>query len=119
MISQEAIEEFWANSRDMYARGQAPFDIDDTCLWSYFFVDPSKHKLAGIAEHLEAAGYRVWGYLEPGQGDQEPAYFLRVDRVERHTISSLLARNAELYAVAAKFGAQDYDGMDVGAEDAP
>ena len=42
-----------------------------------------------------------------------------MDRVERHTVDSLMARNAELYKFADAQGLTDYDGMDVGPVDAP
>jgi len=119
MITREAIEDFFSSTRALRQRGDAQFNVDDTCLWSFFFVDPSQAKLKPVAEHLNASGYKIWGYLDPDADNEEPVYYLRADRLEKHTVSSLLNRNTELYAVASRFGVQDYDGMDVGAVDGP
>ncbi len=51
-------------------------------------------------------------------GYQETIY-LQADKVEIHTVDTLLARNVELYALAHRFRIRDYDGMDNGAVDGP
>ena len=119
MISTEVLEDFFSSTRALRERGDAQFNIDETCLWSFFFVDPSVANLGPVAEHLQSAGYKIWGYLEPEPDDEDPVYFLRADRIEQHSVNSLLERNTELNAVASRFGVQDYDGMDVGAVDGP
>ena len=119
MITREAVEDFFSSTRALREQGDARFNVDETCLWSFFFVDPSQANLGPVAEHLLSSGYKIWGYLEPDPDNEDPVYFLRADRVEQHTVSSLLDRNSELYAVASRFGVQDYDGMDVGAVDGP
>lgn len=71
-------------------------------------------------EDLARDGYELVGLLEPGEDDDDQeTIYLRVDRVERHTVDSLLGRNSELYAFAESHGLADYDGMDVGAIDSP
>ena len=119
MISHEVVEDFFSRTRDLHQLGDAQFDIDQVCRWSFFFVDASRVQLEPLADHLQSIGYEIWGYLEPSINDTDPVYFLRADRVEMHTAESLLARNSELYAVAAQFGVRDYDGMDVGAVAGP
>ncbi len=119
MITREQLDTFFSETRALFAEGRAKWRIDNPCRWSYFFVDPSREKLAPVGQHLEALGYDVVGFLEPDPEAAEQLYYLRADRVELHTVDSLLARNAELYAVAAKYGVSDYDGMDVGAVDGP
>jgi hypothetical protein len=114
MISRDTLISFFADTRRLRQDGKAHFDIDDTCRWSYFFVDLSRSKLEPLSDHLQQLGYEAKGFLEPDLTSDGPAYFLRVDRVERHTVDSLEARNDELYELAARFGVQDYDGMDVG-----
>lgn len=114
MISRDALVSFFDATRRLRGDGKAHFDIDDTCRWSYFFVDLSRPKLKPLADHLQQLGYEARGYLEPDLASANPVYFLRVDRVERHTVDSLDARNGELHELAVRFGVQDYDGMDVG-----
>jgi hypothetical protein len=114
MIGRDTLVSFFADTRRLREDGKAHFDIDDTCRWSYFFVDLSRSKLEPLAGHMQQLGYEVRGYLEPDLASDDPVYFLRVDRVERHTVDSLLARNGDLYELAARFRVKDYDGMDVG-----
>lgn len=117
MITKEILEGFFDDTRKLCDRGEAQFNIDETCRWSFFFVDASQEKLQPVAHHLDALGYEIHGFLEPSESDDNPVYFLRADRVERHTVDSLNRRNQELYAIASQFGVQEYDGMDVGAID--
>jgi hypothetical protein len=119
MITQEMLQKFFDDTRGLYQRGEAKFSIDEPCRWSFFFVDTAPSKLAPVADHLSSIGYEIKALLEPDENSDNPAWFLRADRVERHTIESLHARNNELYGVAAQFQVEDYDGMDVGAIDGP
>ena len=91
--------------------------MDRKCRWSYFFVDSDEAKLAALARELQAMGYENHGFLTPeGEGK---GLFLRMDRIEVHTVESLHARNLQLAALAERFGVNAYDGMDVGAIDGP
>jgi Regulator of ribonuclease activity B len=120
MISVEMIEDLFERTRRLRKDGRVKWDIDDVCRWSYFFVDSSPEKLLAAGHQLEGAGYEIIGLLEPGPEDEDQeTIYLRVDRVEKHTVTSLLTRNDELYTFAARLGLQDYDGMDSGAVDGP
>lgn len=120
MITRETIEDFFANTRRLRDEGRARFNIDSTCRWSFFFVDSDKEKLVNVGMYLEDSGYEVIGFLEPGPEDEDQeTIYLRADRVEQHTVDSIMERNSQLYAVAEHFGVHDYDGMDVGAVDGP
>jgi Regulator of ribonuclease activity B len=120
MITRETILDFFDHTRQLKREGRARFDIDQVCRWSFFFVDTDREKLTRAGRYVEQQGYEVAGFLEPTpEDDDQGTIYLRVDKVERHTPDSLLARNAELYKVAANFGLDGYDGMDVGAVDGP
>ena len=119
MITRDELDTFFSETRSLFAEGRAKWSIDDPCRWSYFFVDSSSEKLGPVGQHLETLGYEVDGLLEPDPASADQLYYLRADRIEFHTVDSLLARNAELHAIAAKYGVSDYDGMDVGAADGP
>ena len=120
MIDRERIEELFARSRQLLQEGRATWNIDDVCRWSFFFVDADRERLVSAGKVLERAGYEFVGLLEPDEdGDDPETIYLRVDRVERHTVDSLVARNAELDSFAASHGLANYDGMDVGAIEGP
>ncbi|MCB0035821.1 MAG: ribonuclease E inhibitor RraB [Anaerolineales bacterium] len=115
MITIEILEEFFDNTRRLYREGEAPFNIDLTCRWSFFFIDSDIKKLTDVGRHLEINGYEVIGCLEPSTDDEDQeTIYLRADRIEAHTIESLNKRNLDLYAIAEKFGITGYDGMEVG-----
>jgi hypothetical protein len=118
-ITREMVEEFFDDARVLRDHGDARFDTDRICRWSFFFVDPDAAKLEPVAEHLRSMGYEIKGVMEPDEESERRVWLLRVDRVERHTPDSLHSRNIELQAVATRFGIEDYDGMDVGAVDGP
>lgn len=119
MITRETLDEFFDSTRERFRRGEMRFSIDEVCRWSYFFVDPERSKLKPVADRLDGLGYEVKGFLDPSENDDNPVYFLRADRIERHTVDSLLARNEQLHEIARRFEVEDYDGMDVGAVDGP
>ena len=65
---------------------------------------------------MESKGYEFVGFLDPSpENDDQETVFLRIDKVEKHTVESLLARNDEFYALARQFTVRDYDGMDCGS----
>lgn len=119
MISQRQLEEFFAETRVIHDAGRSSWSIDNCCRWSYFFVDPDVKQFVPVASYMESLGYEIAGTLDPEEGEDNPVYYLRVDRIESHTPESLYARNLELYAIAERFGLGGYDGMDVGAPDGP
>jgi hypothetical protein len=117
VISRDTLISFFNDTRLLYQEGDAKFDIDDTCLWTFFFVDPSAEKLEPLASYLTTLGYDYKGILPPDPNAAHPLFFLRVDRAERHTVDSLDSRNVELHGLATRFGVEGYDGMDVGEID--
>ena len=118
MITKEQVQGLFEHTRDLLRDGEIDWDIDGVCLWSYFFVDPSKERLQQAAEHLARQGYQVMGILEPEpEDDDQETLRLQVDRVEKHSVNSLMSRNIEFYALARKFQLRDYDGMECGAVD--
>jgi hypothetical protein len=119
MITLQQLEEFFEDTRQMFESGGCTFRIDEECRWSYFFVDADRDKLIPVADHMRHLGYEFVGTLDPDPDDKNPIYFLRMDRVERHSPTSLNSLNRQLYDFADQFGVQSYDGMDVGAVDGP
>jgi len=119
MITYERLVGFFDYTRQLKSEGQANYDIDQLCRWSYFFIDSNRDKLVQAGRHVETLGYEVVGFLDPSPEDKEQTIYLRFDRIEQHTPDSLFTRNAELYKVAADFDLEGYDGMDVGAIDGP
>lgn len=85
-------------------------------LWGYFFTNPSRGPLDLAAQDLSRSGYRVVEiYLSEKEDASDPdLWSLHVERIEMHTIDSLLKRNAKLTAFAKKHNLLSYDGMDVG-----
>ena len=49
------------------------------------------------------------------ENDDGDLMWLHVERIERHSVDTLLARNEQLTEFAAKHELQSYDGFDVGA----
>lgn len=90
-------------------RSSAPWNIDEPLLWGYFFTSPDRAKIDQATKVLVDEGYR----LVEVHRDKD-VWWLHVERVERHTVDSLDARNAEFYALAQREGLTTYDGMDVG-----
>ena len=118
MITKEQLEDLFQRTRNLHKEGRASWDIDRVCRWSFFFVDRDREKLIRLGKHLEQLQFEFVGFLEPGpEDDDQETIYLRVDKVEKHTVSSLLARNDEFYKLAEQFQVADYDGMDVGAVD--
>ncbi|CAG0978269.1 hypothetical protein ANRL3_01960 [Anaerolineae bacterium] len=83
---------------------------DQELLWGFFFTDPNKNKLEKAWDGLQGLGY---SFVEIHR-DEKNLYWLHVERIERHTVASLDARNQELYKFADQLGLESYDGMDVG-----
>ncbi len=119
MITREQVEELFAHTRDLRRQGETDWDIDGPCLWSYFFVDASETKLLRVGDYLQKQGYLIAGLFEPHPDDDQKTLRLQVDRIETHTVDSLVARNDELYAVARQYKLENYDGMECGAVEDP
>jgi hypothetical protein len=125
MIRREGLVGLFKHSRQLRDEGKAPFDVDDVCRWSYFFMDSDREKLIAVAEYLETQGYE-FKYIFGDTPDDEPAnedddddtLWVRIDRVEKHTVKSLYALGKIFNLIAAQFDVI-YDGMEVGAIDEP
>ena len=119
MITLAQLEEFFVETRRTYEAGRSNWKIDEECRWSYFFVDGDRAKLLRIVGHPALSDYEFIGTLDPNPSDENPVFYLRLDRVETHSPASLDERHQLLYGIAAQFGVLDYDGFDVGALEGP
>ncbi len=108
MITRESIEGLFHS-----VRSRTKLNIDAPCLWSYFFVDASRDKLTTAGRALEPHGFTVIGFL--GSGARGEGEWLRVDRIETHSVDTLLTLNAWLYGLAQHYELESYDGMEVGS----
>ncbi|WP_416758119.1 ribonuclease E inhibitor RraB [Roseateles sp. So40a] len=110
MIELEQLEEMFAG----IAAGPN-WDMSKPMLWGHFFTDERREKLEGALPELAKKGCRFVDLYQPEINDGEaPYFFLHVECEEVHSPESLLARNAEFYALAEDLGLGSYDGMDVG-----
>ena len=96
----------------------AGWDMSKPMLWGYFFTHATREPLERAADTLRADGYRV---VDLWQGDEEdePLFWLHVERVEAHSVESLYERNESFYRLAEDLGLESYDGMDVGLAPPP
>jgi hypothetical protein len=111
MISREQLQQMF----DEIAKS-AGWDMSQPMLWGYFFTNPEREPLERAAEMLRGDGYRV---VDLSEDDDEPLFWLHVERVEAHSIDSLFERNATFYRLAEELGLESYDGMDVGLAPPP
>lgn len=109
--SREQLEQMFGNISK-----QTKWDMSKDMLWGYFFTNPSRGPLDAAAKLLSQSGYRVVDiYLSEKEDASAPdLWWLHVERVEIHSIDSLLKRNAELSRFAQSHKLASYDGMDVG-----
>jgi hypothetical protein len=111
MIDREIIQDMFD---DIRAKGK--WNVDGPLLWGYFFTARQKLPLEKVAQILVKGGYRLVDIWQTAADGSEGAdvWWLHAERVEKHTVNSLMARNAELDALAVKYKLESYDGMDVG-----
>ena len=95
-------------------RRDAPWDVDGPLLWGYFFTNSEPSALKRTASELQSKGYRIVDSSERPGSAASSRWWLHVEKVEKHTVETLHARNQEFYALASKFQLGSYDGMDVG-----
>lgn len=109
--SREALTSMYANISK-----KTTWDMSKDMLWGYFFTNRSRAPLDMAAKDLSRAGYRVVEvYLSDKEDSTAPdLWWLHVERIETHSIDSLLKRNAELVEFAKAHHLVSYDGMDVG-----
>jgi hypothetical protein len=92
-------------------RTQTKWNLEGDMLWGFFFTNHTRGPLAPVAKHLAEKGYRVVDiYLD----DERENWWLHVEKIEVHSVDSLLKREAELTELAAQHGLGSYDGWDVG-----
>lgn len=92
-------------------RAKTRWNLEGDMLWGFYFTNRTKEPLAPVAKQLEKKGYRVVSiYLDEAKEN----WWLHVEKVEIHSIDSLLKREIELTELAAVNGLGSYDGWDVG-----
>ena len=110
MITKEEMVKLFADMKQ-----NAPWDSNKPLLWGYFFADPDKAKLEAVQAPLKATGYQIVGiYDSKPDGDAPALWWLHIEKVEKHTVDTLHARNQQFYQFAEAHGLDSYDGMDVG-----
>jgi hypothetical protein len=110
MISKE---EMVALFDDM--KQNAPWDISKPLLWGYFVADADQAKLEAVVPTLQAQGYQLVGiYDSKPEGGSPALWWLHIEKVEKHTVDTLHARNQQFYQFAEQHQLESYDGMDVG-----
>ncbi|WP_137937891.1 ribonuclease E inhibitor RraB [Chitinivorax sp. B] len=110
MIELRQLEAMFDN-----VRANTDWNMDGLMMWGYFFTDRSEEKLEAIIPVLMKLGYRyVDLYIPELEDDQEPFFFLHVEKEDIHSPATLHERNLQFYALAEEYGLDSYDGMDVG-----
>ena len=110
-MTLDDVTALFTRMRDLKTLGDATYDIDADCRWSYFFKGASRDRLTALAHLFDDEGYVVVGLLEPALDDaDQETLFLRVDRVETHTIESLDLRNRQFEAFAKVAEISGYHG---------
>jgi hypothetical protein len=110
MIAREILEEMFDDMRK-----KSKWHVDGPLLWGYFFTATDGLVLEQASDLLVRDGYSFVDIWEGDATNDAPAvWWLHVERVEHHTVDSLLARNESLDAFAARNKLVSYDGMDVG-----
>lgn len=102
-IEREQIELMFDNMR-----AGTSWNLSEPMLWGYFFTDAKKGDLEKLKNLLLTDSYRFVRLHRDG------GWFLHVEKIETHTPETLHNRNLALYATAAQYGVDCYDGMDVG-----
>lgn len=106
IISREQLDEMFATMR-----ARTRWDVNGPLLWSYYFTARTSVPLERASLHFSEQGYRCMPIYAARDGI---TLVLRIERVERHTPDSLDRKNGKLEQLAKTFGADSYDGMDVG-----
>ena len=109
MIDPDLVRGMFERMRKEGVNTEAPL------LWGYFFFDTDRDRLHNAGLLLARRGYVVVSvHRDERDEDGGPqTHTLHVERVETHSVESLLARNAELDGFARECGLLSYDGMDV------
>ncbi|MFB9153844.1 ribonuclease E inhibitor RraB [Vibrio gallaecicus] len=110
-ITAAQLEEMFENIRH-----NTNWELSKPMLWGYFFTHNEPTKLDEVSSKLERQGYTIVGIFQADKESQidEDIFFLHVEKVETHDVSSLDKRNDELYLFASQENIDSYDGMDIG-----
>jgi hypothetical protein len=111
MITKDTILDFFSSLKE-----NDEFNENQELLWGYFFLDSNSDKLLKLSKLLEAKGYGFVDIFEAEKENEEDIqeYYLHMEKVEIHDVSSLLERNNEFYEIASNEGVNSYDGFDAG-----
>jgi hypothetical protein len=111
VIDREALIEMFDSIAE---RGD--WDMSQPMLWGFFFTNREPMALRAAIPKLQLDEYEIVDLLQTEKDNQSDSglWWLHVQRVEVHTIDTLLARNERLSEFASRHGIDSYDGMDVG-----
>lgn len=111
MIEREVLVEMFES---IAQRGD--WDMTQPMLWGYFFTNRDASTLRAAVPDLQHQNYEFVEVFrsEKDNPNDEDLWWLHVQRVEIHTVDSLVARNERLSEFASRHGLDSYDGMDVG-----
>lgn len=105
MNSLDDIKTLFADLRE-----QTDWNVDGPLTWGYYFTDTDKARLKPLSDHLCEHGYH---FVELYSTNDHKHYFLHLERVERLRPETLLNRHAQMEALAAEYGVEGFDGVDV------
>ncbi len=88
----------------------AGWNMKKPYLWGYFFKDSSREKLEKLKQHLVSLGYE---FVDMNQSEADQLFWLHVEKVQQHSLESLINLNKSLRQLAKDFGIAEYDGMDI------
>ncbi len=94
-------------SFELMQEGQDWHMVDDT-LWRYRFTDSNQEKLQRLARHLETLGYKNFKISKSENEDELEEFQLQVEKLEKHTPTTMDQRNKEFRALANSFGIRKY-----------
>ncbi len=84
------------------------WNMDDAALWRYRFIDSNQEKLQRLAKHLESNGYRNVKISKSENEEDLGEFELQVEKLEKHTPTTMDQRNKEFRALANTFGIRKY-----------
>ena len=109
MITKDDIQTFFENLKD------SDIDSNNQLIYGYFFTDPNATKLESASQDLVKLGYKFVDIFEAEvEDDDEPFFYLHVEKVEKHSVDSLDKVNQTLYVLADKYELESYDGFAAG-----
>lgn len=85
------------------------FNTDAELIWEYRFVDSSQKKLQRMAKHLESLGYTFVKISKAEIKEDLGDFELQVEKIEKHSPSTLAQRNEQLRVLAINFSIRKYN----------